>query len=83
MMKPKNIFNGKPIRAVYSSEKAQWVFVAVDVLLALTERQSYDLARKNWNALKARHSQLSTNCGQLKLMAADGKNYMTDVLCGP
>jgi hypothetical protein len=80
MTKPKNIFNGKPIRAAYSAEKAEWLFAAIDVLSALTEQQSYNQARKNWSTMKVRHSQLTSFCSQLKLMAVDGKNYMTDVL---
>ncbi|MDR2267087.1 MAG: HipA domain-containing protein [Christensenellaceae bacterium] len=80
MTTPKNIFNEKPIRAQYSIERAEWLFAAIDVLSALAEQTSYNHARKNWNVLKTRNGQLSTNCGQLKLLAADGKKYMTDVL---
>lgn len=39
--------------------------------------------RKYWNALKTKlkeeGSQLSSNMGQLKMEAADGKSYLTDV----
>ncbi|MCL2798161.1 MAG: hypothetical protein FWD58_08940 [Firmicutes bacterium] len=80
MTAPKNIFNGKPIRAAYSASSAEWLYAAIDVLSALTEQASYNQARKNWSTLKARHSQLTSNCSQLKLIAADGKGYMTDVL---
>ena len=81
MTKPKNIFKDKPIRAVYSSEKAEWLFAAIDVLSAISEQQSYNHARKHWGVIKLRgDSQLTTNCSQLKLTAADGKNYKTDVL---
>ncbi|MDR1093557.1 MAG: excisionase [Clostridiales bacterium] len=80
MTKPKNTFNGKPIRTVYSAESKEWLFAAIDVLSVLTEQPSYNQARKNWSTLKTRHSQLTSNCSQLKLLAADGKNYMTDVL---
>ncbi|MCL2797427.1 MAG: HipA domain-containing protein [Firmicutes bacterium] len=80
MANKKDEFNGKSIRSVWSSEKSEWFFAALDVLSALAEQASYNQARKNWNTLKARHSQLSSNCGQLKLTAADGKSYNTDVL---
>ena len=80
MTKNNNVFNGKPIRSAYSHERSEWLFAAVDILFALTPQASSNLARKNWNTLKTRHSQLSSNCGQLKLPAADGKSYMMDVL---
>ena len=37
--------------------------------------------RSYWNAIKRRKPELSTICRQLKLTAADGKKYMTDVVC--
>ena len=41
------------------------------------------MGRKYWSVLKTRlkkeGSELATNCSQLKLEAADGKNYLTDV----
>ena len=40
-------------------------------------------ARKYWSVLKTRLkkevSELATNCSQLKLLASDGKQYLTDV----
>ena len=49
----------------------------------LTQQPDYQTARKYWNKLKERlgkeGSQSVTNCHQLKLEAADGKSYLTDV----
>jgi len=49
----------------------------------LTQQPDSKTARKYWNKLKERlgkeGSQLVTNCHQLKMPAADGKNYLTDV----
>jgi hypothetical protein len=49
----------------------------------LTDQPDYTRARKYWSVLKVRlkneGSQLATNCSQLKLPAADGKKYLTDV----
>ncbi len=49
----------------------------------LTQQADYQTARKYWNKLKERlskeGSESVTNCHQLKLRAADGKNYLTDV----
>jgi hypothetical protein len=81
MTKPKNIFNGKPIRAEFNGESKEWLFAAIDVLMAISEKEAYNQARKHWSVIKLRgDSQLTTNCRQLKLTAADGKKYATDVL---
>ncbi len=49
----------------------------------LTDSKDYQTARKYWNKLKERlkkeGNESVTNCHQLKLEAADGKNYKTDV----
>ncbi len=49
----------------------------------LIQQPDYQTARKYWNKLKERlgkeGSQSVTNCHRLKLPAADGKNYLTDV----
>ena len=79
MSAPKNTFNGKPVRAVYDTDKKEWVFSAVDVAGALAEPKN---PRKYWNDRKRRmeEDQLSAKIGQLKMPAADGKLYKTDVL---
>lgn len=55
----------------------------VDVVAVLTDQPDYTRSRKYWSVLKVRlkneGSQLATNCSQLKLPAADGKKYLTDV----
>ncbi|MEN9463894.1 MAG: hypothetical protein RL217_75 [Pseudomonadota bacterium] len=58
----------------------------MDIVAVLTEQPDYTKARKYWRVLKVRlkkeGSQLATNCSQLKLTAADGKKYLTDVAGG-
>ena len=55
----------------------------VDIIAALIQQPDYQTARKYWNKLKERlkkeGSQSVTNCHQLKMLAADGKLYRTDV----
>lgn len=81
MANSKNIFIGKPIRSVWSPENSEWFFAAIDVLMAVSGQAAYIQARKHWSVIKLRgDSQLTTNCRQLKLRAADGKSYNTDVL---
>lgn len=49
----------------------------------LKQQPDYQTARKYWNKLKERltkeGSQSVTNCHRLKMPAADGKKYLTDV----
>lgn len=74
------IFEDRKIRTVWDDKTEEWYFSIVDVVSVLTD--SVD-GRKYWNKLKQRlkaeGSELVTNCHQLKLPAADGKFYKTDV----
>ncbi len=76
-------FDGQAIRRVYDEASETWWFSVVDVVQLLTQQADYQTARKYWNQLKHRldkeGSQSVTNCHRLKLPAADGKNYLTDV----
>ena len=75
-------FDGQTIRRVYNEETETWWFSVVDIVQALTQQPDYQTARKYWNKLKERlgkeGSQLVTNCHQLKMLAADGKQRPTD-----
>ena len=76
-------FDGQTIRRVYDEKTDIWWFSVVDVVQVLTQQADYQTARKYWNKLKERlskeGSESVTNCHRLKLPAADGKNYLTDV----
>ena len=75
------LFDEKLVRTVWDDEQEKWYFSVVDVIEVLTDSPR---PRKYWNALKTKlqheGSQLSQNMGQLKMLAADGKKYKTDVL---
>lgn len=77
------LFNDQKIRAAWDVEKEEWYFSIVDVVGVLTDSPDYTTGRKYWNKLKQRlkeeGSELVTNCHQLKMPAADGKNRLTDV----
>lgn len=71
-------FEDIQVRAVWDNEASKWWFCAMDIAEALTKSKN---PRSYWNAIKRRKPELSTICRQLKLTAADGKKYMTDVVC--
>jgi hypothetical protein len=77
------IFEEREVRRVYDEENETWFFSVVDIVQVLTQQPDYQTARKYWNKLKQRlgeeGSQSVTNCHRLKLPAADGKEYLTDV----
>ena len=77
------IFDGHEIRRIYDDTSEIWWFSVVDIVQLLTQQSDYQTARKYWNKLKERltkeGSQSVTKCHRLKLPAADGKNYLTDV----
>lgn len=77
------IFEEHEIRRVYDEATETWWFSVVDIVQVLTQQPDYQTARKYWNKLKERlgkeGSESVTNCHRLKLPAADGKNYLTDV----
>ena len=77
------VFEDYKIRRLYDEETDTWYFSVVDIIQALIQQHDYQTARKYWNKLKERlkkeGSQSVTNCHQLKLEAADGKKYLTDV----
>lgn len=76
-------FEEHEIRRVYDEATEVWWFSVVDIVQVLTRQPDYQTARKYWNKLKERlvkeGSQLVTNCHQLKMLAADGKQRPTDV----
>ena len=77
------LFEQHQIRRLYDDATETWWFSVVDVIQALIQQPDYQTARKYWNKLKERlvkeGSQSVTACHRLKLPAADGKNYLTDV----
>jgi DNA-damage-inducible protein D len=77
------IFEEHEIRRVYDEAMETWWFSVVDIVQVLTQQPDYQAARNYWKVLKNRlskeGSESVTKCNRLKLPAADGKNYLTDV----
>ena len=77
------LFQDRNVRVIWDEEQEKYYFSIVDVVAILTE-SDYQNARNYWKVLKHRLSQEGasesvTNCNQLKMKAADGKYYKTDV----
>ncbi len=74
------LFEERKVRAIWDDEQEEWYFSIVDVISILTDSPN---PRKYWSVLKTRlkreGSELTPNCSQLKMQAADGKKYLTDV----
>ena len=76
-------FEDHQIRRIYNEDTETWWFSVVDIVQVLTQQTDYQAARNYWKVLKNRlrkEGNVSvTKCNQLKMPAADGKNYLTDV----
>ena len=77
------LFDAKQIRVIWDNETEKYYYSVVDIVQVLTESADYQAARKYWNKLNQRlrdeGNESVTNCHRLKLTAADGKKYLTDV----
>jgi prophage antirepressor-like protein len=75
------LFEEKKVRTAWDVITEEWYFSIVDVVDVLTDSPN---PRKYWSVLKTRlkkeGSELTTNCSQLKMVSADGKKYLTDVI---
>lgn len=86
MSEPQNkikLFEWQQVRAEWDSEAEKWWFSVLDIIAVLTDQPDYKKVRNYWKWLKnkliAEGSQLVSVTNQLKLTAADGKKYLTDV----
>ena len=79
-MSPIKLFEAKKVRSHYDAEKEIWYFSVIDVIQILTDSVN---PRDYWYKMKIRVKtddglELSTVCRQLKMLAEDGKNRLTD-----
>lgn len=77
------LFENYKVRRLYDEATETWYFSVVDIIQVLTQQTDFQLARNYWKVLKGRlgkeGSESVTKCNRLKLEAADGKKYLTDV----
>jgi len=76
------VFEDKQIRRVWDELREEWHFSVIEIVGILIDQPDYQKARKYWNKLSERltkeGNESVTNCHRLKIMATDGKKYLTD-----
>ena len=77
-------FDDREVRAIWDDESAKWWFSVLDIVAVLTDQDDYSKTRNYWKYLKAKlkkeKNELVSATTQLKLLANDGKRYLTDML---
>ena len=77
-------FDDREVRAVWDEQNAKWWFSVLDIVALLTNQDDYTKTRNYWKYLKTKlkkeKNELVSDTTQLKLLANDGKRYLTDML---
>lgn len=77
-------FEDREVRAIWDDEYAKWWFSVLDIVGVLNRQDDYTKNRNYWKYLKTKlkreQNELVSATNQLKILAADGKHYNTDVL---
>lgn len=77
-------FDDREVRAIWDEDKAKWWFSVLDIVAVLRNQSDYSKNRNYWKYLKAKlkkeGSQVVSATTQLKLLAPDGKNRISDML---
>ncbi len=77
-------FEDREVRAIWDDEYAKWWFSVLDIVGVLNQQDDYTKNRNYWKYLKTKlkreQNELVSATNQLKILAADGKRYNTDVL---
>ena len=91
MKTSRRFFDDREVRALWDEQNAKWWFSVLDIVAVLTNQNDYTKTRNYWKYLKAKlkkegsevvsgSNQLGSGTNQLKITAADGKKYKSDIL---
>ena len=77
-------YNDREVRAIWDDAASKWWFSVLDIVAAINREPDYAKTRNYWKFLKAKlkraNDELVSATTQLRLKAADGKRYLSDVL---
>jgi cell filamentation protein len=77
-------FDDREVRAIWDDGSNKWWFSVLDIVAVLRNQDDYTKNRNYWKYLKSKlkkeNSELVSATTQLKLLANDGKRYLTDML---
>lgn len=77
-------FDDREVRAVWDEQNDKWWFSVLDIVAVLNDQDDYTKTRNYWKYLKTKlkkeNNELVSVTTQLKLLASDGKRYLTDML---
>lgn len=77
-------FDDREVRTFWDEQNSKWWFSVLDIVAVLTDQDDYTKTRNYWKYLKAKlkkeNNELVSATTQLKLLANDGKRYLTDML---
>lgn len=72
------------MRAVWDEVNSKWWFSVLDIVAVLTDQDDYNKTRNYWKYLKTKlrkeNNELVSATNQLKLLANDGKRYLTRLI---
>lgn len=77
-------YKDREVRALWSEEQNKWFFSVLDIIGAINEQDGYQKNRNYWKYLKTKlqkeKNEVVSATNQLKLIAPDGKQRLTDVV---
>lgn len=77
-------YDDREVRAIWDDSASKWWFSVLDIVAAINRESDYAKTRNYWKYLKAKlkraKDELVSATTQLRLKAADGKRYLSDVL---
>ena len=77
-------YNDREVRAIWDEEHSKWWFSVLDIIGVLNNQDDYTKNRNYWKYLKTKlkkeNSEVVSATNQLKFMAPDGKQRLSDTL---